>query len=377
MKAIFFISMLGMIYSYAIYPALLLLFPDRRRARSETNTRPAPMISIIIAAHNEQARIGKKLDNTLALDYPPDRREILVASDACTDATDAIVRHYGDEGSPVTLVRAPERKGKEYAQGLAVAKARGEILVFTDVSAVIHRDALGALVEAFSDAGVGAVSSEDGFIAADGALAGEGAYVRYEMWLRALESRKAGVVGLSGSFFAARREVCELWDVGAPSDFNTALNCVRKGLVAISDPRVVGYYPNLKDERREYERKVRTVTRGIAGLARNPDVLNPLRFSLFAFQVWSHKVMRWAVPWFMLAAFVSSWALARAHWLYATAFLAQVGLYILVLAMWGRPAVPALVKIPYFFVQVNMAIAHATVVFAIGKRITAWEPSKR
>lgn len=375
MTFLFVMSLVGVVFSYALYPALLGLLPDRRRVLVVPAS--SPVVSIIITAYNEQERIGSKLENTLALDYPAARREIIVASDASSDATDDIVRRYIDQGHAITLVRAGERKGKEHAQRLAIARARGDILVFTDVSTVIPADALHPLVENFADARVGAVSSEDRFITADGHVVGEGAYVRYEMWLRALESRKGSLVGLSGSFFAARRTVCEPWDIDVPSDFNTALNCARKGYVAVSDPRVPGHYPNIRDERREYARKVRTVTRGIAGLARNIEVLNPFRFGLFALQVWSHKVMRWAVPWFMLLALLSSWALARTHWFYAAAFAAQAALY--VLASWarGRPALPALLKIPYFFVQVNVAIAHATLAFLFGKRVTVWEPSKR
>ncbi len=376
MEILFVVSLIGVVYSYAIYPAVLLLLPRRKICTNDGPALPS-FVSIIITAHNEQERIAKKIDNTLAVDYPAHRREILVASDSSTDATDEIVCRYINEGSPLLLVRACERRGKEHAQRLAIAKASGEVLVFTDVSTMIPADALHPLVEDFADPRVGAVSSEDRFITADGSVVGEGAYVRYEMWLRGLESRKGSLVGLSGSFFAARREVCEPWDIDVPSDFNTALNCARKGYVAVSDPRVLGHYPNITDERREYARKVRTVTRGIAGLVRNIDVLNPYRFGLFAFQVWSHKVMRWAVPWFMLLALLSSWMLARTHWVYAAAFGGQAVLYMLALLARGRPALPALLKIPYFFVQVNLAIAHATLAFLFGKRVTVWEPSKR
>jgi glycosyltransferase involved in cell wall biosynthesis len=336
-----------------------------------------PFVSIIITAHNEQERINEKIENTLAISYPADRREIIVASDASSDATDDLVRGWIKNGQPISLVGAAERRGKEHAQALAIAKAKGEILVFSDVSTVIPPGALRAMVENFDGPRVGAVSSEDRFLTPDGSVAGEGVYVRYEMWLRRLETRKHGIVGLSGSFFAARRAVCQDWDIHTPSDFNTALNCARLGYVAVSDPNVCGHYPNIKDERREYARKVRTVTRGLAGLARHVDVLNPFKYGMFAYQVWSHKVMRWAVPWFMLLALVSSWALASRHWIYAAAFIAQAALYLLALIVRGRAAKPALLKIPFFFVQVNMAIAHATLAFLVGKRVTVWEPSKR
>ncbi len=376
METIFVLSLIGVVYSYALYPAILLLLPNRRAGVGASRNR-RPFVSIIITAHNEQERILKKLENTVQIAYPLDRREIIVASDASSDATDDLVCSFSKDALDIRLVRAGERKGKEHAQALAIAKAKGEILVFTDVSTGIAHETIDYLVDDFSDPHVGAVSSEDRFVTADGEVAGEGAYVKYEMWLRRLESRKAGLVGLSGSFFAARREVCRNWNIDVPSDFNVALNCIREGYIAVSDPRVLGHYPNLRDERREYARKVRTVTRGLAGLAHHVDVLNPFKFGLFAFQVWSHKVMRWAVPWFMLLAFFSSWMLARTHGLYAAAFILQAALYVLALIARGHEARPALLKIPYFFVQVNMAIAHATLAFLFGKRVTVWEPSKR
>jgi glycosyltransferase involved in cell wall biosynthesis len=334
-------------------------------------------MTLIVTAHNEAHRIRDKLENCLGLDYPPERREILVASDASDDGTDQIAAEYADRG--VRVVRAAERRGKEWAQLLAVRAAQGEILVFSDVATMIAPDALRRLAADFADPGVGAVSSEDRFVAPDGRIVGEGLYVRYEMWLRRLESGASGLVGLSGSFFAARREVCQDWDVLAPSDFNTALNSVRKGYVAISDPELLGYYPAIKDESREYQRKLRTVLRGITGLMRQPAVLNPLRFGFFSVQVCSHKLMRWLVPWFLLLLLGTSIGLAAGHWFYSLALAGQCAFYLLVVggAASARLRRHSLVKVPYFFVQVNVAIAHALVAFLCGKRITVWQPSKR
>lgn len=375
---IFFVSLFGAIYSYLLYPAILLVLPNRALQQSGETTPDLPFVSIIITAHNEEARIGAKLDNTVAISYPAHRREILVASDASSDATDDIVRRYTNTTQEIILVRSEERRGKEHAQSLAITQAKGEILVFTDVSTMIPPGAIEAMVENFRHRDVGAVSSEDRFLTADNRVAGEGAYVRYEMWLRSLESRKGGVVGLSGSFFAARRDVCKEWDIRIPSDFNIGLSCARLGYVAVSDPRVLGYYPNISDERREYVRKVRTVTRGIAALVRHAEVLNPFAFGAFAFKVWSHKVMRWLVPWFLLGVLISSYLLAGQHWFYRIAFFTQAGLYLLALANpWISTGKHALLRIPYFFVQANVAIVHATLAFLLGKRVTVWEPSKR
>lgn len=376
MELLFWVALVGAVYSYFLYPVILSLLPGRPAAGS-AEAAQRPFITLIVTVHNEAERIRQKLDNCLELRYPNERLEIVVASDASEDGTDAIVGEYADRG--VRLVRAEQRKGKEYAQWLAIQAARGDLLVFSDASTRIGGGALLRIADDFADPQVGAVSSEDCFLSEEGRIVGEGMYVRYEMWLRRLESDVNSLVGLSGSFFAARKVICQQWDINSPSDFNTALNCVRYGYVAISDPDLLGYYPAIKDEAREYQRKLRTVLRGITSLVRQAGVLNPMRYGLFSFQIWSHKVLRWLVPWFLLALFVSSASLADMHWFYALALAGQIGFYSLVLAgllskgLRGR----SLIKVPFFFIQVNIAIAHATLAFLMGKRITVWQPSKR
>ena len=378
MEALFYIFLLLCGYSYFLYPLILKALP----ARASTEHTPdgnvgLPSLSLIITVHNEEARIREKLENTLALDYPRDRLEIIVASDFSVDATDNIVESYASKG--VRLVRADQRKGKEYAQLCAIREAAGEILVFSDVATTIPPDAFRHLASAFIDERVGALSSEDRFISQDGRVAGEGAYVKYEMWLRRLESDRAGLVGLSGSFFAARREVCADWDIYSPSDFNTALNCAKQGLVAVTSAEVVGIYQDVKDTGLEFRRKVRTVIRGLTAIVRHPEVLNPFRMGLFAFQVWSHKIMRWAVPWFMLGFALVTLLLQAQGGIYQAALVAQLVFYGIALLGWisKRARENSAVRIIFFFVQTNLALAQAVGSFLVGKRMTVWTPSRR
>ena len=384
MKFFFYLTGFLSIYSYFVYPLLLKLLPARKPGKMlDASLRPS--LSMIITAHNEQARIEEKIINSLDITYPGGELEIIVASDCSTDDTDSIVEAYAERG--VRLVRADARKGKEYAQLCAIRQAKGDIIVFSDVATRIEADALEKLSGYFLDQSVGAISSEDRFVSQDGTVAGEGAYVKYEMWLRGLESERAGLVGLSGSFFAARREVCEQWDIYSPSDFNTALNCAQLGRVAINCPDVVGIYKDVKDPGLEYRRKQRTVIRGITAVSRHLGVLNPFTMGMFALQVWSHKILRWGVPWFMAAFLVISVMLYGQGlsqdqglvWLVALAVYAQAVFYGLALAGWLISPLRsnAIVKIIFFFVQTNLALAHATVLFLFGKRMTVWTPSKR
>lgn len=375
LDVICWISLVGTIYSYFLYPLLLLIMP--RKSLKTSDDQPLPFISLIITAHNEQKRIQGKLENTLAIDYPQELREILVASDGSTDETNSIVESFNDRG--IRLVHVQERKGKENAQLAAIRAAQGGLIVFSDVATQIPPEALRNLVRIFTDPRVGAISSEDRFITEDGKVAGEGAYVKYEMWLRNLESQVKSLVGLSGSFFAARKDVCEDWDIGVPSDFNTALNCVTKGYIAVSAPNVLGYYPNLKDDSKEYQRKLRTVIRGMAAVVKKPVVLNPFKLGFFAIEVISHKIMRWLVPWFMLSLLITTLLSFRNNEFFLLLLFGQIVFYLIAIAGLVIPKLRSnsLFKLPYFFFQVNFAIADAGLRFLMGKRITMWEPSKR
>jgi cellulose synthase/poly-beta-1,6-N-acetylglucosamine synthase-like glycosyltransferase len=363
-------------YSYVLYPVLLLLLPTRRSSSQKPEVK-VRRISVIIAARNEQAKIAAKIENTLMLHNPGVELEVLVASDASDDRTDDIVRGYADKG--VILARSAERNGKEHAQRAAIAASSGDLLVFTDAGTMLPSDALIAINAAFSDANVGALSSVDRVISEDGHTQGEGLYVRYEMWLRGVEARFNTLVGLSGSFFAARRVVCEDWDTRVPSDFGTALNCARLGYKAVSDPAVVGIYKNLADPRREYSRKLRTALRGMVGLRHRSEVLNPLRYGWFSFQVFSHKVMRWGVPWFLLSAWVLNFALLGGSFIYALTLLGLSMLFGAALLLRTIPAAGriSLVRFAGYFVEANVAVMHASIRIALGHTIMTWEPSKR
>ena len=368
------------VYAYFGYPcALLALSAVRRRPVKKDTATPA--VTFIITAHNEASRIVAKLGNTFAQDYPAHLLEILVASDCSSDGTDEIVRALAPR---VRLVRTSERRGKEAAQQLAIAEASGTILVFSDVATALDPSGVATLVANFADPTVGCVSSIDRFVDADGTVSGEGAYVRYEMFLRALESRFNTLVGLSGSLFAARREVCRRWAADRQSDFSTVLNAVALGLRAVIDCDAAGYYRNICDDRRELNRKIRTVVRGLAVLRGNLRMLNPLRYPLFAWQLFSHKLCRWLVPFAMIVALLANVtlilvaALAGADHpsvLYLLMLGAQLGFY--AAAVVGLLSGSRALRIPTYFVLTNFAVLAAWFRYARGERMTVWNPSER
>jgi cellulose synthase/poly-beta-1,6-N-acetylglucosamine synthase-like glycosyltransferase len=358
-------------FAYLGYPLGLWLLA-RLAPRPELRRGPhAPPLSLIIAAHDAGGSLRRKLEATLALRYPGER-EVIVASDASSDDTDAVAASFADRG--VTLVRREPRGGKEAAQAAAIAKARGEILAFTDVDAELEPDALPALVEPFADPSVGCVSSED-LVGRD---EGEGAYVAYEMALRRLETQATALVGLSGSLFAARRALCEPWPADLASDFRTALEAASRGLRAVSAPGARVRVRALSDPRREWERKVRTVRRGIAVLAAYTPLLSPARGRI-AFSVWGHKVARFTSPFALLLLFACTAAAARESAAAALLLAAEVaGLALAGAALLHPPlrrVTPA--RLAAYFLLVNASMLVAWAHHLSGRRAVTWTPSAR
>ena len=375
MKILFWVAASLVVYTYFGYPLVLWAFA-RVRSRRVLRKEIFPSVSIIIAARNEADKIRQKIDHTLALDYPSVQREILVASDASEDATDEIVKEYAARG--VQLVRAPQRKGKEHVQGLAVSLAKGDILVFTDAATLLEPDALRRLVANFADPTVGAVSTEDLIVDAHGNPTAEGLYVKYEMWVRRLEGRFHSLVGLSGSCFAIRKELCSDWSASLASDFMGALRAARRGYRSIADPSALGRFVALASPQDEMRRKIRTFLRGITVLMANLDLVNPVRHGRFAFQLASHKLLRFLAPFLLLATLISSGLLNREP-LYGLSFWAQTGFYLLAVA--GKVVTPLqqgrVVRTAYFFTMVQWAMLTAWGRYALGHQQVTWEPSRR
>ncbi len=375
-ETLFWISVLLLLYPYIGYPAILyVIFPLKHVPVRRGVTHPA--VSLIITAYNEERRIQEKIENSLRLDYPPDKVEIIVASDGSTDATNEIVSGYRHEG--IILVAPAEHKGKENAQREAIKIARGEVVVFSDVGTTLEKDGLIKVVSNFCDPTVGCVSSEDKILTKNREPAGEEVYVKYEMLLRRLESGVHSLVGLSGSFFAVRRELVVDLPTDEDSDFVTVFAAIKKGYRAVSDPRAVGFYEAVPSQGREFHRKVRTVLRGIAGIANHLAVLNIFRYGFFSFQVLSHKILRWLMPLFAVCVLVSNVFLITDKKLYVMLLIGQVTFYAAALLGLSVGALnrALLFRIPAFLVMVNASIVVAWYKFLCGQRALRWEPSRR
>ncbi len=372
---LFWISALFLAYTLVGYP-LLLLVMSRLRNRVHQRRPIWPSITVIIPAHNEGAGIREKIVNTLQADYPRDRLEIIVASDGSTDDTVEIVRSFAAEG--VQLLELKEAQGKHYAQMLSREHAVGEILVFTDARVLLDRDGLQKMASNFADPSVGCVSSEDRIVSADSNSA-EGSYVGYEMWLRRLESRVGSLVSASGSFFAARKELCQKWHSHQSSDFFVPLHVAERRMRSVVDPECIGYYGVTHKGGAEFQRKVRTIVHGLDVVFSHRQVLNPFRFPVFSWQLVSHKLFRWLLPFGLLGLWIGSAGLWRQGGFYRAIFLLQTAVYAagLLALVWRRLLDLKAPRLAGFFLLANAATITAWMKFCSGEKFVSWRPTQR
>ncbi len=378
----FAIAVVAIAYTYAGYPlALWLIAVLRPRRTPPAATDEWPLVSFSLPAHNEEASIADTLTRILEVDYPADRRQIVVVSDASTDRTDEIVRGFAARG--VELLRVPERRGKTNAENAARDHLRGDIVVNTDASVRIHPHGLKPLIRQFADPTVGLASGRDVSVAnvERNVNLGESAYVGYEMWVRDLETRVGSIVGASGCFYAIRRELhMALVPEALSRDFASALITREHGLRAVSVRDAVCFVPRIASIRREYPRKVRTMTRGLETLWFKRHLLNPFRHGLFAWSLASHKVARWLVPWAFAAAGLALVVLAPGVLWGGAALLAGLAVLALAAVGWwwpeGRPA-PRLAAVPAYFVSGMIAAITAWARALSGEMNPVWEPTRR
>ncbi|MGB8658694.1 MAG: glycosyltransferase [Candidatus Zixiibacteriota bacterium] len=368
--------LLLILYTYFGYPALLFLVSLFRR-RPVQKGDVTPSVSIIIAVHNEEKIIKEKIENTLSLNYPQEKLEIIIVSDCSTDSTDQMVSQFEKEG--VKLFSLNERKGKHYAQAIGLDQTKGEILAFTDAAAILEKNALLNLVKNFADLKVGCVTSEDKVQSKEEINREEGIYVKYEMNLRRLESNVCSVVGLSGSFFAVRKQLCKEWPLEYSSDFFLALRSFTHGYRGINETSSITYYGAVPSSKGEFNRKVRTVANGLRVLIKNFQILNIARFGFFSVQVISHKLFRWMVPLFLVLLFLENLFVVNESELYLFFLIAQLVFYSMagLASFFPNLNKKRIFRIPSFFCLVNLAILVAWFEIFVGKTHFVWEPSQR
>jgi glycosyltransferase involved in cell wall biosynthesis len=388
-RLLFWLASTVVAYTYVGFP-LIVMARARLRPRPHRTADITPAVSVIIAAHDEAAAIGPRVDNLLGLDYPADALEVVVASDGSSDATVAEARRRED---PRVRVLDLPRVGKAAALNAAVDASSGEILVFSDANTAYAPEAIRALVRSFADPEVGGVAGNQVYLpasAADGtgdpaaataAGVGERSYWDFDRIVKEAESLGGSVISATGAIYAMRRELFRPVPDGVTDDFVTSTRVVAQGRRLVFEPGAVALEPVAGSSGREYRRKVRIMTRGLRGVAVARELLDPRQFGFYSLQLLTHKLLRrlMAVPLLVIA--VVSPALWGHGPMYRLATLGQVAVYglgALGLALRDRPGGRRpWFAIPAFFCLVNVASLHALANLLTGRRIDRWEPARR
>jgi cellulose synthase/poly-beta-1,6-N-acetylglucosamine synthase-like glycosyltransferase len=369
-------------YAYLGYPAVLWIAGRFKNAGSHfTDPAEWPPVTLVIPAYNEEAAIRRTLEGVLAIDYPADRRQVLVVSDASTDRTDEIVSDFRSVG--VELLRLPERAGKTAAENAAVVHVRGEIVVTTDASVRVLPGSLKPLIRVFQDPAIGVASGRDlsvGDLEAETNRA-ESGYVGYEMWVRGLETRLGSIVGASGCFYAVRRGLADAaFPAELSRDFAAPLAARQRGFRSVSVDAALCLVPRTRALRTEYRRKVRTMARGLATLWYLRQLLNPLRYGAFAFMLFSHKLCRWLGSLTLPVALVGLVLLAPTFPPAAAAVVvAALGIAVGAIGLvWpAGHRVPWPVALAGFALAANLAALAAWGRVLRGQTSPHWEPTRR
>lgn len=372
----FWFGAAALLYTYAAYPVLVTLVSVLRPRRLKRGPCQ-PTVSVIITAYNEERDIAGKLENTLALDYPKELLEIIVASDCSSDRTDEIVRDFASHG--VLLYRQPQRLGKTTAQNAAVERARGEILLFSDATTMYQPGVLRAMMPNFADPSVGCVAGRLVYVDPSGSTVGSGAvtYWNYETFVKKHESRACSLIGASGCMYAVRRSAYLPLYPEAHGDFIIATKMVQQGLRTVFEPEAVCTEETNRRVSNELSMRVRVITQTFNDLWRHRAMLSPFRSGFFAVQLFSHKVMRYLVPFFLVVTFATSAALVTTSLFYRLAFAIQVIGYVcaalaVVLERVGIRS--RMLALPQYFVLANIASVLALYKLVRGERYARWEP---
>jgi len=383
LRLILWVSLGLLLYTYVGYPLLAALAGISRRHRKDRLASAAvPTVALVVVARNEEKWIRRRIENALELVYPGEKLQIIIYSDASTDDTDAIVEEFGRER--VLLVRGEQQIGQAHGQAAAIEATDAEIVVFSDANTLFEPDALRHLVAPFVDPSVGCVVGSLRYREPGTPRTAEGIYWRYEEWLKAAESRLGACVSGTGAIYAIRAGMHRTTDQRAPSDFYLPLIQAADGTRILYEPRAIAEEEATGGVWAEARRHTRTAEGGAFCLLRVPEVrrlLHPIRFPRLAWQLGSHKVIRWLTALWLLLALPASALLFRQGPVYVAVSAGFAAL--LVLAAWGlvetllrRRRLSALPRMSLFFLVVSGAMLVGFIRALYGASRATWEPQR-
>jgi cellulose synthase/poly-beta-1,6-N-acetylglucosamine synthase-like glycosyltransferase len=369
-------SFAEVLYSYTLYPLLLLLFVRFFGKPVRQESGYLPTVGVLVPAHNEEVIIRKKIENILSLQYPPEKLSVWVGSDCSTDATESIVATYPDKR--VHLWVAPERGGKTEIVNRLAPQIEAEIILFTDANTMHRPDCLTAIVRNFADPAVGAVAGHIDHARAAEDDSGEGIYRSFESRQKYMEGQLHSTISAFGGFYAVRKEAFRTIPHNAYSndDVLIPMNVIRQGLRVIYEPEAVSEEENTGNIASEYSRRVRIGAGNFQAFFWLLDFLNPAR-GWPAFCLVSHKFSRWFSPFFLFAGFISSGVLFFRSGIDLYRILFASGSIIVLAGMLYKIIPVRITRHVFYFLVMNIALMAGFYRFLRGIKSAAWSRTER
>ncbi len=378
LQIIFWLAFAALFYTYIGYPLLVYLvsiaFPKKVLKNSFE-----PRVTVLITAYNEEKAIRGKLENTLKIEYPKEKLEILVASDGSDDKTDKIVGEFEKHG--VKLFHQAGRKGKTYTQNKAVEIASGEIILFSDATTDYQPNVLREILPNFADENIGCAAGKLVYVDKTDSDVGRGAksYWSYETFIKESESRACSLIGASGCLYAVRKSAYQPMYSEACSDFLICTILYGQGLRSVYEPNAVCYEETNQQSKKEIKMRVRVISQTFTDLWRNRSMMNPFKSGFYAVELISHKLFRYSVPVFLFLIFLTSAILAFSSLFYAVILAIQIIFYAMAFIAWILEKAGFRLSgfaIPLYFVLTNFASVIAFYKFLSGENYAAWDTNR-
>ncbi|MFZ0389930.1 MAG: glycosyltransferase family 2 protein [Calditrichia bacterium] len=377
LQFLFFLSIGILVYVYFLYPFLIWFISLIHSREIKPDGSYLPSISLIIAAYNEENVIEEKIRNSLNLNYPKEKLEIIIVSDGSEDATNHLVKKYRDKG--VILFEKSPRGGKTRALIYSIPKSRNNIVILSDANTMYHPNSIRELVRYMKDKRVGAVTGDVKIINESNEFGRqENLYYLYERFIQLCESKIGSIIGVDGAMYALRKEAyLEPSPDIVLDDFVISMNAIRKGYRVIYNPRALAWENATPSVKQEIRRRKRITAGAIQGIIQNEGIPGSTQIVEWLMYI-SHKLLRWFTSFFMLVILLSNFLLLGSP-LWNLFFLLQIAFYLLVMLGWilAQRALPAFLKIPFYFFMVNYAALIGIFKGLFGMQKVTWAKADR